>query len=169
MSTPGNTASPPAGYALRVATNADANAVCAVVFSALREHGLEPSPEDTDADLADIERHYHARAGRFDVLVENASGAIVGTVGLHPDEPGTVELRKMYLRPEHRGRGCGRCLLEHALAEARRMGFRRMILESTSKLPRAVALYRACGFQPYAAKHCAPRCDQTLELWLDPR
>lgn len=163
-----NAPSVPSGYALRSATNADAEAVRSVVFSALREHGLEPSPDDTDADLSDIERHYHARGGLFGVLVENGGGKIVGTVGLHPDEPGTVELRKMYLRPEHRGLGCGRCLLEHALAEARRLGFRRVVLESTSKLPKAVALYRSYGFQPYPAKHCAPRCDQTLELHLTP-
>jgi len=33
-------------------------------------------------------------------------------------------------------RGRGRCLLEHALSEARRLGFRRVILEATSKLPK---------------------------------
>ena len=163
-----NAVAAPGGYTMRAATNADAAAVRDVVFSALREHGLDPSPEETDADLYDIERHYHARGGCFDVLVENSTGAIVGSVGLRPDEAGTVELRKMYLRPEHRGRGCGRCLLEHALAEARRLGFRRVILESTSKLPKAVAIYRSYGFQPYIARHCAPRCDQTLELHLTP-
>ena len=161
-----NAATVPGGYTLRAATNADAEAVRDVVFSALREHGLDPSPEDTDADLYDIERHYRSCGGRFDVLVENRSGEIIGTVGLHPDESGAVELRKMYLRPEHRGRGCGRCLIEHALAEARRLGFRRVILESTSKLPKAVALYRSYGFQTYTATHCAPRCDQALELHL---
>lgn len=160
---------PPAGYSIRPATNADADAVRGVVFPALREHGLEPSPEDTDADLADLVAHYSARGGLFDVLIESASGEIVGTVGLHADTPGTVELRKMYLCPGHRGRGCGRFLLEHALAEARRLGFRRVILETTSKLPKALALYRRHGFQPYAAEHCASRCDQALELHLDPR
>ena len=163
-----NAVAVPVGYTMRAATNADAEAVREVVFSALREHGLEPSPEDTDADLYDIGRNYHACGGRFDVLVEAGSGKIVGSVGLHPDEPGTVELRKMYLRPGHRGRGCGRCLLEHALVEARKLGFHRVILETTSKLPKAVALYRSYGFQSYAAKHCAPRCDQTLELHLTP-
>lgn len=137
-----------------------------VIFSVLREHGIEPSPEETDADLFDLERHYHAHGGSFDVLIKKTDGKIVGTIGLHPDEAGTVELRKMYLLPEHRGCGCGRYLLEHALAEARRQGFRRIILETTSKLSKAIALYRQFGFQPYKAAHCAPRCDQTMELHL---
>lgn len=159
---------PPTGYSLRAATHADAEAVREVVFAALREHGIEPSPEDTDLDLYDIAQHYSAIGGSFDVLVENDSQHIVGTVGLHPEEPGTVELRKMYLHAVHRGRGCGRYLLEYALAKARQLGFSRVILETTYKLPKAIVMYRAYGFQPYTPTHCAPRCDLTMELSLDP-
>ncbi|CAN5886839.1 GNAT family N-acetyltransferase [soil metagenome] len=159
---------PPTGYNLRSAINADGEAVREVVFAALREHGIEPSPEDTDLDLYAIEQHYAAIGGSFDVLVENQSDQIVGTVGLHPEAPGTVELRKMYLHAAHRGRGCGRYLLEHALAGARQLGFSRVVLETTFKLPKAIAIYRACGFQPYTATHCAPRCDLTMELYLNP-
>ncbi len=158
---------PPTGYNLRPATNEDGEAVREVVFAALREHGIEPSPENTDLDLYDIEQHYHAFGGSFEVLIENDSHQVVGTVGLHPDEPGSAELRKMYLHAAHRGRGCGRYLLEHALAQARQLGFTRVILETTFKLPKAVAMYRAYGFQPYTATHCAPRCDLTMELLLN--
>lgn len=158
---------PPTGYNIHPATNADGEAVRSVVFAALREHGIEPSPDDTDLDLYDIEQYYPAIGGSFDVLVENESNQIVGTVGLHPDEPGSVELRKMYLDAGHRGRGCGRYLLEYALAKARQLGFARVILETTFKLPKAVAIYRAYGFQPYTASHCASRCDLTMELLLD--
>lgn len=159
---------PPIGYSLRSATNTDGEAAREVVFAALREHGIEPSPEDTDLDLYDIEKHYHTIGGSFDVLVENEIGQIVGTVGLHPEAPDTVELRKMYLHAAHRGRGCGRYLLEYALVKARQLGFARVVLETTFKLPKAVAMYRAYGFQPYTATHCAPRCDLTMELFLDP-
>lgn len=54
-----------------------------------------------------------------------------------------------------------------ALAKARQLGFRRVVLETTFKLPKAIALYRTYGFQPYTATHCAPRCDLTMELHLD--
>ncbi|MEY4484586.1 MAG: 2-amino-4-hydroxy-6-hydroxymethyldihydropteridine diphosphokinase, partial [Verrucomicrobiota bacterium] len=69
---------PPVSYSLRPATNADGEAVREVVFAALREHGIEPSPEDTDLDLYDLEQHYAAIGGSFDVLVENKSNQIVG-------------------------------------------------------------------------------------------
>ncbi len=150
---------------LRAATNADAEAVRTLVFGVLREHGLEPSPDDTDADLVDVEVSYFARGGRFDVLVA-ARETVVGTVGLYPTGDGTAELRKMYLHKQLRGQGHGRRLLEHALAEAKRMGFRRVTLETASVLKEAVALYTRYGFRPCTSDHMAARCDQVFELIL---
>ncbi len=95
---------------LRPATNADAPAVRELVFDILREYGLKPDPACTDADLADLEASYHRRGGTFDVLID-ASGAILGSVGLYPHEGGSVELRKMYIQRSARGRGLGRRLL----------------------------------------------------------
>ena len=59
-------------------------------------------------------------------------------------------------------------LAEKALAEARRLGFGRIILETASVLKEAIDLYKKYGFQPYHASHCAARCDQTYELSLAP-
>jgi GNAT superfamily N-acetyltransferase len=154
-----------AAATMRPATNADGEAVRALVFGVLREYGLQPSPADTDADLFDIESSYFARGGRLDVLVD-ASGNVIGTVGLYPIDAATVELRKMYLHKQSRGAGHGRRMLEHAVAEARRMGFGRMTLETASVLKEAVALYTRHGFRPCMSDHMASRCDQVFELML---
>lgn len=155
-----------ASPSLRPATNADAPAVRELVFGVLREYGLAPDPDCTDSDLADIEAAYHRRGGRFGVLVDEAAGQVLGSVGLYPVDEQTVELRKMYLRRNARGRGLGRRMLEHALAEARRMGFARVTLETASVLTEAIALYRRYGFTPFDAPHCSRRCDQTYVLAL---
>jgi putative acetyltransferase len=151
------------GNHLRPATNADAPAVRELVFGALREFGLTPDPAQTDADLADLEAAYLWRGGRFDLLI-GPGGELLGTVGLYPVDGQTVELRKMYLRPEARGRGYGRLLMDHALAEARKLGFRRMTLETASVLRDAIAMYTRFGFRPFVAEHRSPRCDQTYVL-----
>ena len=96
-------------------------------------------------------------------LLVDARGGIVGTVGLLPVEAGTVELRKMYLRPEFRNRGLGRLLLAHAVSAARELGFRRMTLETATVLQAAVRLYERHGFQRTAgagAHSC--RCDLVM-------
>ena len=153
------------GPRLRRATNADCKPVRTLVFTVLGEYGLKPDPDGTDADLNDIERSYVARGGTFCVL-EEEDGLLVGAYGLYPVEGRTCELRKMYLRRTHRGRGLGRLLLEDALACARELGFATVTLETASVLKEAITLYRRYGFVPCPSDHLAARCDQayTLEL-----
>ncbi len=136
-----------------------------LVFSVLCEYGLAPDPDGTDADLRDLEGHYTARGGAFDVLVD-AAGGIVGCVGLQRIDPVTCELRKMYLAKAVRGRGLGRRLLDHALARARVLGFRRVVLETNTVLVEAIALYRSQGFVPYRAERVSARCNETYALDL---
>jgi len=81
--------------------------------------------------------------------------------------PSTCELRKMYLRRDHRGKGLGKRLLEHALTEARRLGFKTITLETASVLKEAVRLYEASGFKPYTPAHLSHRCDQAYLLKLE--
>lgn len=152
---------------LRPATNADAPAVRELVFSILIEFGLKPDPDRTDADLADIEAAYHRRGGCFGVVVD-PTGRIVGSVGLYPHhlDARIVELRKMYLHPDVRGRGWGKRLFEDAVKQARKLGFARMVLETATVLRTAVALYQSYGCQPYQTCEKAARCDQTYYLDL---
>ena len=150
---------------LRPASNHDRPAVERLVFGVLREFGLAPDPGETDADLRDIEAGYQQRGGFFDVLVSDA-GEIVGSIGLYPHSKTTCELRKMYLAKSIRGQGEGRRLLEHALARAKELGFRRITLETADVLQAAVALYESYGFKQYVADHKSCRCDRTYYLEL---
>ena len=152
-------------YSFRPATNADRDAIVALVFGVLGEYGLSPDPATTDADLNDVERSYQASGGMFDVLLD-ADGTIVGTVGLFPVGNSTCELRKMYLLASCRGRGFGRRMLEHAIARARALGFSTVTLETASVLKEAIALYERHGFKPYTPPHLAQRCDQAYRLDL---
>ena len=156
----------PHGLQLRSATRADGPALLQLVTAVLAEHGLAADPAGTDADLQDVEQHY-LRSGGWFVVVENAAGEIVGSVGLAPlAESGLVELRKMYLRPELRGLGVGRRLLLEAIAEARRRGFRCIRLETASVLKAAVALYVRHGFVPVTEGIHSARCDAAYQLEL---
>ena len=146
----------------RPATRADGAAVQAMVFEILQEYQLFPDPANTDADLADLEHFY--RQGWFAVL--EWEGQIVGSVGLLPESEDVMELRKMYLRRVHRGRGWGRLMLERSLREARALGARRITLGTATVLVEAIALYEQFGFQRIHSHHAAARCDQVWELDL---
>ena len=153
---------------IRPAADTDAEGIRHLVFEVLAEYGLRAEPDGTDADLKDIEAHYLATGGLFEVVEDG--GRIVGTVGLVPAGDGVFELRKMYLAREARGRGLGKRLLERALAAARERGGRRVELETASCLVEAIGLYRRYGFQPVSGGNLAsPRCDLAFALDLDPR
>ncbi len=168
---------------MRPATNADCERVASLVYAVLAEYHLKPDPDGTDADLRDIEQSYLTRGGLFCVL-EEKDGSIIGSYGLYPisdcglqiadstsetaasTQAAACELRKMYLRRDDRGRGLGRLLLEDALANARRLGFTRVTLETASVLKEAIRLYEAYGFTPCRPDHLSPRCDQAYLLEL---
>ncbi|HEY0320430.1 MAG TPA: GNAT family N-acetyltransferase [Pyrinomonadaceae bacterium] len=150
---------------IRAATNRDIEKITALVYDALREHGLPPDPEWTDADLKDIEENYLKIGGTFEVI-EDVAGNLVGTVGLYPMDAETCELRKMYFAPQVRGRGLGLYILERAVNRARERGFKKMTLETSSRLEKAVKLYTRFGFQPYEKQHRSIRSDQAYFLEL---
>ena len=138
-----------------------------MVYSVLAEYGLAPDPVGTDADLADLEDNYWNRGGVFRLAL-SPEGSIVGCAGLFRLNSTEAELRKMYLLPAARGRGIGRLLLRHLIADARRLGYRRVVLETASVLTEAIELYRSAGFSPVSRDHLSERCDQAWKLSLLP-
>jgi putative acetyltransferase len=145
----------------------DAEAVRQLVFGILGEFGLAADHAGTDVDLSDVELHYLSPGGAFWV-VEDGRGRIVGTCGLwlDPRDPARCELRKMYLRPEWRGRGLGVQLLEAALGYARSVGRRRVELETNQAMTAAIGLYQSRGFREVEGETCA-RCDRRFALDLE--
>jgi N-acetylglutamate synthase-like GNAT family acetyltransferase len=150
----------------RKAKNEDLPEISKLIFSILEEYGLKPDPESTDADLRDIESSYFANGGLFDVLI-NESGNIVATVGLFNMEEGVCELRKMYLLQSQRGKGYGKKILEYAIAKAKQLGYKKIILETASVLKEAIGLYEHYGFKKYSSEHLSGRCDKAYYLELN--
>ena len=150
---------------IRTASNEDIASIKKLVFGVLEEFDLLPDPATTDADLNDIEGNYLRRGGLFE-LIEDYQGSLKGTVGVFPMDANTCELRKMYFAPEIRGSGLGKFILQRVINRAKELGFARMVLETSSKLPAAKRLYEGFGFRPFVADHPAPRSDQSYGLDL---
>jgi ribosomal protein S18 acetylase RimI-like enzyme len=95
-------------------------------------------------------REYGAPAGCL-LLVKDGEEAI-GCVALRKMEAGICEMKRMYVKPEYRGKGVGRKLAEAVIEAARELNYQRMRLDTISQMTEAIALYRKLGFyeiQPY--------------------
>jgi len=102
---------------------------------------LEPHDREV---LGDPRTHILSRGGQ--ICIAELHGQAIGCCALVPITPGDFELAKMTVAEAARGRAIGRRLLEFTIAEARRMGARRLYLESNTKAAAAVHLYEQLGF-----------------------
>jgi putative acetyltransferase len=59
----------------------------------------------------------------------------------------TTELKRMYVDPAVRARGIGRALVEALEREAQRLGMTKIVLETGTRLPAAIALYETMGYE----------------------
>lgn len=71
----------------------------------------------------------------------------VGCCALKFMEPGVFEVAKMAVRERLRGYGIGRQVLEYTIAQARRIGAKRLYLETNDSLQNAIHLYESVGFR----------------------
>lgn len=138
------------GFAIRPVTGHDNHALAALLREVMEEFGATGAGSSLhDPEMLDMAAAYAAAGSAY--FVVESDGRLVGGGGFGPlagGEPGVCELRKMYLKPEARGRGLGRTMLSRCLDEARRLGFRRMYLETRQTMREARRLYERNGFSP---------------------
>lgn len=96
-------------------------------------------------ELRDLPGAYAPPGGVLFLLVEGET--VLGCVALRRLDGEAAEMKRLYLRSEGRGRGFGRALTEAALSEARRLGYRRVRLDTVPGMEAAQAIYRALGFR----------------------
>ncbi len=112
--------------------------------------------QNFDQELAALPGDYAPPAGRL--LLAEYEGQLAGCVALHKLDAGICEMKRLYLRPQFRGKGIGRALAERIIAEARQIGYQRMRLDTVEPVMKdAVAMYRKLGF-----KEIAPYCSNPI-------
>ena len=122
--------------------------------------------QNFDQELAGLPGDYAPPAGRL--LLADYEGQLTGCVALHPLEPGICEMKRLYLRPQFRGKGLGSALADRIITEARQIGYQRMRLDTVEPVMKdAVAMYRKLGFReiaPYCANPIAGALYMELRL-----
>ena len=71
----------------------------------------------------------------------------VASGGLRRVDDTTVEIKRMYVVPDHRGRGYARYVLAQLEIAARSLGMTLIVLETGMKQPEAMQLYETSGYE----------------------
>jgi ribosomal protein S18 acetylase RimI-like enzyme len=102
-------------------------------------------------EISDLQSQYSGPAGGCVILCFEDSEAI-GCIALRKFENETCEMKRLYLRPEARGKGIGRALAEKIIEKAKEFGYKKMQLDTLETMKEAIALYKSIGFteiEPY--------------------
>lgn len=118
-----------------------------------------------DKELAGLPGDYAPPEGRL--LLATYQDQLAGCVALHPLGPQVCEMKRLYLRPQFRGKGLGRVLADQIIAEARQIGYQSIRLDTVEpRMKDAVAMYRKLGFHEIAP-YCSNPIAGALYMELD--
>ena len=99
---------------------------------------------DEPCCFADFDRELDSLPGEYRLFLAPPAAGCVAVRFLDRE---TAEMKRLYVRAAHRGRGIGRALAEAAIAVAREAGCKRLVLDTLPKMLEAAQLYRTLGFQ----------------------
>ena len=110
--------------------------------------------QNVDAELATLPGKYARPEGA--VFLARTAAGYIGMVAYRNLNGQACELKRLYVRPESRGRHTGAGLVGRAIEEARACGYRLMMLDTLASMRAATALYRSLGFASVPAYYDNP-------------
>jgi ribosomal protein S18 acetylase RimI-like enzyme len=127
--------------------------------------GFDLGFQDFERELSHLPGEYAPPYGCL--LLAWYGRELAGCVAVRPLEDRVCEMKRLYVRPAYRGLGLGRTLAKAAIAEAKKLEYAAMRLDTVPSMQRARTLYRALGFAEIAPYRYNPILGATyLELAL---
>jgi ribosomal protein S18 acetylase RimI-like enzyme len=125
--------------------------------------------QDFERELQELPGKYAPPAGRLLLAYYNDEGTstrVAGCGALRPLSAEICEMKRLYVRPEFRGRGVGHTLTLALITAAQTIGYRVMRLDTLPEMRDAQKLYQQLGFRDISA-YCQNPVEGVRYLELD--
>jgi GNAT superfamily N-acetyltransferase len=132
----------------------------------LAEGENDPNPSvfaNLEAELAGLPGRFGPPAGCL--LLARLDGAPVGCVAFYEQDATTMEIKRMFVRPDAWGHGIGAQMLKTLLAEA--AGYDRYRLSTHRELHAAQSLYRRAGFREVPGSPDFPGIVEGVDICME--
>ncbi len=130
------------------ASDADFQDVRTIFSEYAKGLGIDLCFQDFDRELATLPGEYAPPRGAL--FLARVNGELAGCCALRAldssDYPNAAEMKRLYVRKQHRGIGLGRQLAEAVLDSARNAGYSCVLLDTLDDMEAARALYGELGF-----------------------
>ena len=74
------------------------------------------------------------------------NGEAAGCIGLKNIDKKNCEMKRLYVKPQFRGKNIGKLLVQKIITEAKEIGYSHMLLDTLPFLEKAIYLYKQFGF-----------------------
>lgn len=107
-----------------------------------------------DAELAEIDGEDHSFYDQYNkinmirhAVVAYRGNEAIGCGAIKEFSPGVMEVKRMYIMPQERGKGVATLILRELEAWAHELSYKKCVLETGKKQKDAVALYKKNGYR----------------------
>jgi GNAT superfamily N-acetyltransferase len=139
---------------ISIATDEDLDDVRAMLREYVTWLGLDLGYQDFSREFDGLPGAYGPPSGAL--LIAREEGRTMGMVALRRLDESRCEMKRLYVRPDARGSGLGKRLIDRIVDEARQRGYREMYLDTLPVMSGAQRLYQREGFEDIEPYYTSP-------------
>lgn len=100
--------------------------------------------QNYDDEISNLKEKYGAPKGRL--YLASVAGETAGCIGLKPLDEKRCEMKRLFVKPQFRGRKIAEQLVKTIIEDAKEIGYKEMYLDTLPFLKGAILLYEKLGF-----------------------